>query len=48
MTAGDRVFATSKLFFAYALGNALLIPLRARASDLPASGAGRIRPRWPP
>ena len=25
--ARDRVFATSKLFFAYALGNALLIPL---------------------
>lgn len=25
--AADRVFATSKLFFAYALGNALLIPL---------------------
>lgn len=25
--AGDRVFSTSKLFFAYALGNALLIPL---------------------
>jgi benzoate-CoA ligase family protein len=25
--AGDRVLATSKLFFAYALGNALLIPL---------------------
>lgn len=28
----DRVFATSKLFFAYALGNALMIPLLARAS----------------
>ena len=28
----DRVFATSKLFFAYALGNALLIPLFARAA----------------
>ncbi len=26
-SAEDRVFATSKLFFAYALGNALLIPL---------------------
>lgn len=26
-SATDRVFATSKLFFAYALGNALLIPL---------------------
>ena len=29
---GDRVFATSKLFFAYALGNALVLPLSARAS----------------
>jgi len=29
---GDRVFATSKLFFAYALGNALILPLFARAS----------------
>jgi benzoate-CoA ligase family protein len=28
----DRVLATSRLFFAYALGNALLIPLAARAS----------------
>jgi benzoate-CoA ligase family protein len=28
----DRVFATSKLFFAYALGNALALPLSARAS----------------
>lgn len=28
----DRVFATSKLFFAYALGNALALPLVARAS----------------
>jgi benzoate-CoA ligase family protein len=27
VNASDRVFATSKLFFAYALGNALLIPL---------------------
>src|SRR2546426_12357035 len=30
--AEDRVFATSKLFFAYALGNALALPLFARAS----------------
>jgi benzoate-CoA ligase family protein len=30
--AEDRVFSTSKLFFAYALGNALTIPLYARAS----------------
>jgi benzoate-CoA ligase family protein len=30
--AGDRVFATSKLFFAYALGNALALPLFARGS----------------
>jgi benzoate-CoA ligase family protein len=29
----DRIFATSKLFFAYALGNALLIPLLARAAS---------------
>jgi benzoate-CoA ligase family protein len=28
----DRVFATSKLFFAYALGNAFLLPLAAGAS----------------
>jgi len=28
----DRVFATSKLFFAYALGNALALPLSARGS----------------
>jgi benzoate-CoA ligase family protein len=28
----DRVFSTSKLFFAYALGNALAIPLFARGS----------------
>jgi benzoate-CoA ligase len=32
VTGADRVFATSKLFFAYALGNALLIPLFARAA----------------
>jgi len=28
----DRVFSTSKLFFAYALGNALALPLAARGS----------------
>ena len=38
--SGDRVFATSKLFFAYALGNALLIPLAARASTY-------LCPDWP-
>src|SRR5262249_4392376 len=32
VTAADRIFASSKLFFGYALGNALLIPLCARAS----------------
>ncbi len=32
VTDRDRIFATSKLFFAYALGNALLIPLYCRAS----------------
>ena len=37
---GDRVFATSKLFFAYALGNALLIPLLARARTI-------LEPAWP-
>jgi benzoate-CoA ligase family protein len=31
--AEDRVFVTSKLFFAYALGNALLVPLFARAES---------------
>ncbi len=36
----DRVFATSKLFFAYALGNALLIPLFCRASAY-------LHPAWP-
>jgi benzoate-CoA ligase len=35
----DRVFATSKLFFAYALGNALVLPLSARAS-------GFLHPAW--
>ena len=38
--AEDRIFATSKLFFAYALGNALLIPLFARA-------ASYLHPGWP-
>ncbi len=37
---GDRVFATSKLFFPYALGNALVIPLLARASAY-------LHPAWP-
>jgi benzoate-CoA ligase family protein len=36
----DRVFATSRLFFAYALGNALLIPLLARAATF-------LHPAWP-
>ena len=36
----DRVFATSKLFFAYALGNALVIPLHAGASTY-------LHPAWP-
>ena len=40
VTAADRVFATSKLFFAYALGNLLLIPLFARA-------ASYLYPGWP-
>jgi benzoate-CoA ligase len=40
VTAADRVFATSKLFFAYALGNLLLIPLFARA-------AAYLYPGWP-
>jgi benzoate-CoA ligase family protein len=50
VTADDRVFATSKLFFAYALGNALLIPLLSRASAYlhadwadPASAADVVR-----
>jgi benzoate-CoA ligase family protein len=37
--AEDRVFATSKLFFAYALGNALALPLLARASCF-------LQPAW--
>ncbi|HEX9127413.1 MAG TPA: benzoate-CoA ligase family protein [Methylomirabilota bacterium] len=36
----DRVFATSRLFFAYALGNALVLPLSARASCY-------LHPAWP-
>jgi benzoate-CoA ligase len=40
VTPADRIFATSKLFFAYALGNALLIPLFARA-------AAYLHPGWP-
>jgi len=36
----DIVFATSRLFFAYALGNALLIPLRAGAQVF-------LHPDWP-
>jgi benzoate-CoA ligase family protein len=37
--AADRTLATSKLFFAYALGNALLIPLFAGARTF-------LEPRW--
>jgi len=40
VAAEDRIFATSRLFFAYALGNALLIPLFARA-------AAYLDPIWP-
>jgi benzoate-CoA ligase family protein len=40
VTTEDRVFATSRLFFPYALGNALLIPLFARA-------AAYLDPIWP-
>jgi benzoate-CoA ligase len=38
--AADRVFASSRLFFAYALGNALLNPLLARAQSY-------LLPEWP-
>jgi len=38
-TEEDRTFATSKLFFAYALGNALLIPLFVGAGTF-------LDPRW--
>jgi benzoate-CoA ligase family protein len=34
MSADDRIFSTSALFFAYALGNALLLPLARRARTL--------------
>jgi benzoate-CoA ligase len=40
VTPADRIFATSKLFFAFALGNALLIPLFARATSC-------LQPGWP-
>ena len=46
VTAADRVFATSKLFFAYALGNALLIPLLRPRDARISIRAGRIPPRW--
>ena len=39
-TADDRVFATSKLFFAYALGTALLLPLYVGARTF-------LAPQWP-
>jgi len=39
VTEADRVFATSKLFFAYALGNALLIPLFV-------GGHSFLHPEW--
>jgi benzoate-CoA ligase family protein len=39
VTAEDRVFSTSKLFFAYALGNALAIPLYA-------GGSTYLHPAW--
>lgn len=39
-SARDRVFATSKLFFAYALGNALMIPLYVGAQTY-------LHPDWP-
>lgn len=40
VTGDDRVYATSKLFFAYALGNALAIPLYAGAQTY-------LDPAWP-
>jgi benzoate-CoA ligase family protein len=40
VTPQDRIFATSRLFFPYALGNALLIPLFARATAY-------LDPLWP-
>ena len=39
VTSEDRMFSTSKLFFAYALGNALLIPLAAGAQTF-------LHPSW--
>jgi benzoate-CoA ligase family protein len=39
-SAQDRIYATSKLFFAYALGNALLIPLHLGARTY-------LDPAWP-
>jgi len=39
VSPADRVFSTSKLFFAYALGNALAIPLFARGSTY-------LHPAW--
>ena len=39
-SADDRVFSTSRLFFAYALGNALLIPMFAGARTF-------LHPTWP-
>ena len=39
VTPSDRVLATSKLFFAYALGNALLVPLFIGARTF-------LEPRW--
>lgn len=39
VSAEDRVFSTSKLFFAYALGNALAIPLFA-------GGCAYLHPGW--
>jgi benzoate-CoA ligase family protein len=40
VTPTDRVFSTSRLFFAYALGNALLIPLFT-------GGCTFLHPAWP-
>jgi len=40
VASSDRVFSTSRLFFAYALGNALLIPLFA-------GGRTFLHPGWP-
>jgi benzoate-CoA ligase family protein len=39
VSSEDRIFSTSALFFAYALGNALLIPLAQRARTL-------LQPAW--